>query len=169
MSGCDSIVETTLNVTSLNLGVSNSNGVLTADESGASYQWIDCDNSSAIFGETSQSFTPSASGDYAVEITLDGCTEISDCYELQVSGLKTLENGPGIELFPNPSNGHITINSELEGVFILFDVTGKMIKEIRLGKGTKSILLDVASGIYSWKFESTDEHLYFGKVVVEKP
>lgn len=168
-TGCDSIIETTLNVTNLNVGVSNSNGVLTADETGANYQWVNCDNSSSVSGETSQSFTPSVTGNYAVEITQSGCTEISECYEVQVSGLVPHDNNVAIEIFPNPSNGYITINSHFQGEIEIFDLTGKQIKKIRLENGTKKVILNVASGLYSWKFKSTDAHLSFGKLVVERP
>lgn len=46
---------------------------LSANNSGATYQWVDCDNGNApITGATSQSFTPSNSGNYAVIITEGG-------------------------------------------------------------------------------------------------
>jgi len=48
---------------------------LTADQNGALYQWLDCDNGLAVIpGEVNQSFTAGASGNYAVQITLLNCT-----------------------------------------------------------------------------------------------
>src|SRR5690606_30664108 len=60
--------------------VSIAGNVLTADEIGASYQWIDCDNGNvSISGETNQSFTATGNGNYAVEVTQNGCTATSLC------------------------------------------------------------------------------------------
>lgn len=58
---------------------------LTAVQNGATYQWLDCDNSYAIIGETNQTYTPSATGFFAVEITYyDGCigevVDTSSCH-----------------------------------------------------------------------------------------
>jgi hypothetical protein len=42
---------------------------LTAEQSNASYQWIDCTTNTAIVGDTNQTFTATTTGYYAVEIT----------------------------------------------------------------------------------------------------
>ncbi len=45
-----------------------------------SYQWVDCDNNLTLIpGETNQSFTPTTAGNYAVIVTLNGCSNISSC------------------------------------------------------------------------------------------
>ena len=52
---------------------------LTAEQNGAIYQWLDCDNNYAVIsGETNQVFTATASGNYAVEITTQGCVPVID-------------------------------------------------------------------------------------------
>ncbi|WP_274475831.1 LamG-like jellyroll fold domain-containing protein [Mangrovimonas aestuarii] len=59
--------------------VSSDDTTLTANQTGATYQWVDVDNANApIADETNQTFTPSASGNYAVEITMGGCVETSE-------------------------------------------------------------------------------------------
>ena len=91
--------------------VTNVNNVLTADQAGATYQWLDCDNGNApIAGETSQSFSPSANGNYAVEITLNGCVDTSDC-EFVDFGLGThdLESSMEILVYPNPTDGKFNV------------------------------------------------------------
>jgi hypothetical protein len=63
------------------------NAIITANASGmgVSYQWLDCDNNDApIATETGQSFTPSTSGNYAVEITDGACIDTSNCVNVQV-------------------------------------------------------------------------------------
>jgi hypothetical protein len=67
---------------SLDLTVTNSSPVLTANSTGAGYQWLDCDNNYAIIsGENGQSFTASATGNYAVEITKNGCEKDTSACE----------------------------------------------------------------------------------------
>jgi uncharacterized delta-60 repeat protein len=69
----------------VNANVSVSGITLTSAQSGATYQWIDCNNSNApIDGETSQSYTPDESGDYAVVITIGNCEETSACVSVDL-------------------------------------------------------------------------------------
>lgn len=64
--------------------------LLTADLSGATYQWIDCGTSTPIVGATSQSFTPAVTGNYAVEVTDGNCSETSSCYLVDYTGINEL-------------------------------------------------------------------------------
>ncbi|MFN6946056.1 MAG: hypothetical protein ACK4ND_13990, partial [Cytophagaceae bacterium] len=71
---------------SLDITVTNSSPELTANSTGASYQWLDCDNNYAIIsGESGQNFTASATGNYAVEITKNGCTDTSACEAVTIT------------------------------------------------------------------------------------
>jgi hypothetical protein len=167
-SGCDSIVETTLTVELLDLSVTNNNGVLSSNASGASYQWVDCDNLTTISGETNQSFEPTGSGNYSVEITQNGCAEMSDCYEVQVSGLASLKDNIDIEIYPNPSKGTIVINSLRHGEIQIVDMKGKLIRKINLDSGKNHLVVNAASGIYTWKFETDNGDVTFGKLVIDK-
>lgn len=167
-SGCDSIVETTLNVTTINLSVTDNNGVLIADATGATYQWMDCDAVAPVSGETSQSFEPTVTGNYAVQITQNGCTEMSDCYEVQVSNIDQFNHDELFKVYPNPSNGRVIFNSELMGQVKIFDITGKLIHSFPMKNGSQEVLLNVESGIYTWKFENVNSRASFGKIVIEK-
>ena len=83
--------------------------ILTANESNASYQWLDCDNSfSPLAGQTSQSFTPTLSGNYAVEITKNGCKEISVTTQITLAGVDQELNNE-LKLYPNPFRDFINI------------------------------------------------------------
>ncbi len=108
-AGCDSIIAINLTVNPMpDTSVVQAGAMLTASQTGASYQWLDCDNSFAqITGETGQSFTPaSMTGSYAVEIDLSGCVDTSACYYLDQTGIDEW------------------INSEKQVVKIL-DITGR--------------------------------------------
>ena len=66
----------------LTLNVTNTGTGLMADRNlpGTTYQWVNCDNGNAfIAGEINQSFTPTASGNYACMISTNGCGGISTC------------------------------------------------------------------------------------------
>lgn len=78
--GCDSVIRLNLTMNQINKSVTRSQSALTANATGASYQWINCDSANvAISGATMQSFTPTASGNYAVVINNGTCTDTSDC------------------------------------------------------------------------------------------
>lgn len=80
--GCDPMTTcfpVTVNVKVVNTEVTLANNVLTATISGAAYEWINCDGDTVIPGENGQSFAPTESGSYAVRITHNGCTAVSEC------------------------------------------------------------------------------------------
>jgi len=75
--------------------LSTTNDTIWANMAGASYQWVDCDNGNAsINGETNQYFTPTAAGNYAVVITMGGCSITSACVLIDIFGVEELSNGP---------------------------------------------------------------------------
>lgn len=100
-------------------GVSQSGALLESEVVSAQYQWLDCDdNYSVINGETNQSYTPANSGNYAVEVTLNGCVDTSACYLVDYTGIEEFNNS-NFSLFPNPANQSINIqSSRLDNVTI---------------------------------------------------
>ncbi|MDC1403621.1 LamG domain-containing protein, partial [Crocinitomicaceae bacterium] len=67
---------------------------LTADQTGATYQWLDCNNNDAVINlATSQSYTPTTGGSYSVEVNLNGCKDTSDCKIVSLAGLNELSKG----------------------------------------------------------------------------
>lgn len=109
-AGCDSVITINLTINNVNSAVIQSGYTLTADAAGATYQWIDCSNNQPVSGAMSQSFTAAMNGNFAVIITENGCTDTSSCYT--ISGLGVFENNPdAYTLFPNPTQGEITIKS----------------------------------------------------------
>ncbi len=101
-STCDSVVTLNLTVNNVDTSITSQNWTLTANQAGATYQWLDCDNNwSEIAGETNQSFSPSVNGNYAVTVNNQNCVDTSDCYTisgLDISG----EDDIKINVFPNP-------------------------------------------------------------------
>jgi len=130
-NGCDSTVNVNLNVISVNAGVTLNSTTFTSNQAGAAYQWIDCDNGNApISGATNQSYTATQVGNYAVEVTLNGCTTTSACMLFDDAGLNDLENN-FISVYPNPSNGIFTIvlnSNETEFNYEITSVDGRTVR-----------------------------------------
>ena len=133
-AGCDSTITLNLTVNTVNSGVTVVDDLtLQSNETttGAEYQWLDCaDNFAPIAGETSSTFTTQISGEYAVQVTLNGCTEISDCFIItNTLGFDELGNEFNVDLFPNPTLGSVTFN--IQGVkqldMELYDLQGKLL------------------------------------------
>ncbi|MDG1777027.1 MAG: T9SS type A sorting domain-containing protein [Crocinitomicaceae bacterium] len=110
-SGCDSLVTLDLTITPLpNTGVTQNETQLTAVQMVAAYQWLDCDNgNSVIASEINQFYTPTVTGNYAVEVTLNGCVDTSACYLVDYTGLSNLYNEV-LSIHPNPAHDVLTIN-----------------------------------------------------------
>ncbi len=137
-----------------NTTVTLAGNTLTAQQSGASYQWLDCDNGNApISGATLQSFTPTITGNYAVEISINGCATISGCSQVTIGGGSSSINetfGSPITLYPNPTNDHINLENLKEGTQItVYDVTGKLMYS-KIVESTVSVIStsDWENGIY---------------------
>lgn len=101
---------------------------ITAEETGVSYQWINCEDDSPIEGETAQSFEASKSGDYAVIITSGTCSDTSDCVNLTFVGTENpLFNG--VSIYPVPAQDLVSIDlGGLENVALrVFDTRGQLV------------------------------------------
>lgn len=92
----------------LNDAVTEATGVLTATQTGATYQWYECPNN-LIAGETNQTFTPNVVGDYKVVITLGGCSATSSCITVSTLGSNDLELSSYFTLYPNPAKDILNI------------------------------------------------------------
>ena len=147
------------------VGVTQSGATLTADAAGATYQWVDCDNNFAVIaGETNQSFTPTATtGNYAVIVTENGCTDTSACFLVDYTGISDVTIGT-ISIYPNPTDGQFNI--ELNGLpssdteIQITDVRGRLV--------FKTVLEGISeSQIVSVDISNEESGVYFIKVLQE--
>jgi len=128
--GCDSIVNTALTIKSpVNVSVIQNGIVLSASNTSAdSYQWINCSvNSAPLPGKTSQSFTATANGSYAVIVTQNGCSDTSVCMNITTVALSKHQPVKG-SVYPNPNSGKILIQLESSETaqLTLTDITGRI-------------------------------------------
>ena len=168
ISGCDSTVTLNLIINNVNTTVTQATGTLTVNQIGTNYQWLDCNNGFATLpNDTSQSFTPTVSGDYAVAVTSNGCVDTSSCYNVFVVGMPSKNNG-SIRISPNPAKDQITIeNYPANGVFILYDLQGKMVLSESINSN-KFIIEALRKGLYFYTItDANGEMLSKGKLVKE--
>jgi hypothetical protein len=132
----------------VNTNVSQSGITLTADQTGATYQWVDCDNSNtAVVGETNQSFTPTANGNYACEIDLTACNDITACTVITTVGVNE-SNIKTMNIAPNPAKDLLNI-STLETVeqVTIYSISGSLVKNINQNINQINVE-DLTEGVY---------------------
>jgi hypothetical protein len=125
---------------------------LVATPSNGTFQWIDCATNTPILGATGSTFTATDNGSYAVIVTTGGgCSDTSDCAIIDEVGLDNLDMTRGVTLYPNPTNGDVTVTlANLTNVSAeVYDAQGKLVNSITtLENGTIIELSSVQPGVY---------------------
>ncbi|HTF06156.1 MAG TPA: T9SS type A sorting domain-containing protein [Bacteroidia bacterium] len=153
MAGCDSVITIQLVVNTANVGVTMSGVQLTADAIGATYQWVNCDSGYAIVaGASSQSFFPTADGNYAVIVTENACTDTSACTLVLGTGVRGNDFASVVSVYPNPNAGVVTVDLGGDYTNILItitDVNGRVVYAAEAHhQNLLTIDTDMASGVY---------------------
>jgi hypothetical protein len=105
-----------------NTGIISATGVL----ANGTYQWIDCDDQTAL--GTLSTFEPSESGSYKLTVSYGDCQVNSECINVVISGGASLDenNNKSIKLFPNPTKEKVTIsNLHADDEIFIVDICGK--------------------------------------------
>ena len=168
VAGCDSTVTTNLTINTIDNTTSVSNETITANQVGATYQWIDCGNGNgALIGETNASFTATANGNYAVVLTQGLCSDTSACVTIASVGIKNAYSKNAISILPNPNNGSFTIKSATKGNYTLVNELGQTISLFELNEANNySVSIsELATGIY---FVIAKDNSFRTKIVVTK-
>jgi hypothetical protein len=132
--GCDSIITTNLTVNAaIDVSTTTTTFVINANQSGATYQWIDCNNSNApIVGETNQSYAATQDGSYAVIVTVGSCSDTSACEVIIGMGVNSASTEGSVSMYPNPNNGSFIVSATVDGQFTIVNVVGQEIMKIEL-------------------------------------
>ncbi|MFK7784561.1 MAG: GEVED domain-containing protein [Crocinitomicaceae bacterium] len=157
-NGCDSVLTLNLTINSASSSVSQLGEVLTADLSGASYQWINCPSMTPINGATNQSYTATVNGDYAVIVTINGCSDTSSCFTVGNIGILENDFGTGLSIYPNPTSGKFSIDlGEVyeSGSVRITDISGKLVHASDFSnRQLLEFVLKEAAGVYLLIIES---------------
>ena len=159
VAGCDSVVTLDLTVISLSSAIDIINdSILQAQfvSTGTNYQWVDCnDNFNLISGETNAAFITQNAGDYAVEISLNNCSVISDCFTITSAlGDNILDIHYDVHVFPNPTTNNLAISlQDIDFVnVIILDALGKVLfQQNGLSHQNRIDLSAYVAGIYFLK------------------
>lgn len=153
--GCDSIISISLQIININLNVVvNGYGVeLFSLQNSGSYQWVNCDNGfTPIVGATGQFYVFQNNGNYAAVLTLNGCSDTTECYAVFQVGLDNFNIEP-TSVFPNPSNGiyYMDNSTNVESIIVL-NYLGEYVQEMSWSQPDEVInLTDLPAGIYTLK------------------
>ena len=151
---CDSTVTVNLTVLpAIDTSVTVVNTTLTVGESGATYQWLDCNNGNEpIAGATSQTYEAVTNGDYAVQVTVGMCSETSACNNVTITGIDSEDATSGLEIYPNPTRGSFTLSIpdlKTASRLVVYSVLGKEImNEVITNTITLVDIKGVENGIY---------------------
>ncbi|MCH8546368.1 MAG: SBBP repeat-containing protein [Cryomorphaceae bacterium] len=159
--GCDSIIVTTLVITEVNTGVRVRDIFLEAAQSpgtNVSYEWLDCENNFAPIGSVdTRRFFPGGDGNFAVAVTVDGCTDTSACVSFRYIGTESFTEEARFKVYPNPSNGMITMETAANGYFTIVDMMGQEIKRENLNQSPMTInLKTLSAGMYVVTFVNNE-------------
>jgi hypothetical protein len=145
--GCDSFLTITATVNNVTATATLGDRKITANTTG-DIQWLDCDDSySIISGETNMTFTPTANGTYAAQVTENNCLDTSECLSILNLGIDDIS--AKFNVFPNPSNGNVTIDlGNMNGLYNLsiVDINGRVVQDMKDVAGIQTFNLD--SGVY---------------------
>lgn len=138
--------------------------------SGAAYQWVDCSNGyAAVDGAVAQSFTPEASGSYAVIVTQNNCSDTSSCYPVLITGIDEATT-PAIIIYPNPSSEgrgvEIAGNANENAAIEVFDITGKLMLTATLPAHGKTSMRIRGKGMFIVRTLFNDGSFNVQKVLI---
>jgi hypothetical protein len=157
-------------VTAVDVTVAVSGVTITANNtnSGVTYQWVDCDNANApITGSTNVSYTATANGNYAVEVTEGSCSELSACTAITGVGVDEI-SAQLINVYPNPAASELFIEIAQEGTIELLDISGKLIFSGKVSAGKNQLSVNtIATGTYTLRL-TTNSAINLVRLVINK-
>jgi photosystem II stability/assembly factor-like uncharacterized protein len=152
VKGCDSTLTLNITINEIDTAVIQNGTELMSNQTGASYQWLTCPAFTVIPGATSQTYTASGNGNYAVQVMYNNCIDTSMCFEVNSVGI-TSSTLPILQIYPNPTQGrlHVQVSQTLEDATLrIFNITGQLISQSEHIKGLEfeTTLHDQPNGLY---------------------
>jgi len=161
--GCDSVVTLDLTISTIDVSVMQNSPMLTANNSTATYQWIDCNAGNApIFGETGQSFIATVNGNYAVIIDEGSCSDTSACYA--INDVSVPEHDYEIKLYPNPTTNIVVLEMASQGSIRIYSMDGQLVSEYKYYSGVNELFFELVPGMYL--VQVVDEEKGVGKQIL---
>lgn len=143
---------------------------INSNQSGATYNWADCNNNYSLVPGTSSSYTATVNGNYAVIVSLGACIDTSECVSINdLSISKIINENPEVKIFPNPTNDKVIIDSEvgLISSINLRDLNGKLlISRITSSKMVQLDISELSVGVYLVECV-TENGTHIERIVIE--
>lgn len=171
-NGCDStiIYQLTIN-SSPEASITQKGGILSAPAADQ-YQWIHCPDHRIIPGANSRDYPVTEKGTYAVIVTLQECSDTSECVVAEeISTIGTLAGPTGIKLYPNPATQQVSLQTGkvLQNASIrLVNPVGQLLTALTGQKGSlfRISTAHYPAGIYFIELREAGL-LYRGKLIKE--
>ncbi len=168
-TACDSVTNLVLSVVDTSITELFADGItLSSNQAGAQYAWADCNNGYALIpGEISSMFTPTVPGDYALILTMNGCTDTTVCHNVMYVGLSSIQSTSFLSLSQNPFHDELSISVYRAGTSIkVSDIGGRLLYD---GEAKNSGQVSIGAekwtpGIYFIRAVS-DRGVFTGRVV----
>lgn len=149
--GCDSLVTLDLIINNVSdLTITSEDTILIANNTGANYQWLRCDNNMLpIWSATNDTFFVLENGDYAVVIAENGCVDTSQCITVNTLNLPSSKHVNKFKYYPNPTDDKVYIETEEPAMVSVYDIAGRVLKTPQ--KKDKNLTIDLSEhepGIY---------------------
>ncbi len=170
-NGCTNTTVTSITVNPLpDVSITSAANSINANQNGATYQWVDCNNNySIIASETNQSYIANLSGDYAVIVTTNGCTDTSLCANILITNISETNDVNHFVLFPNPFTSYTTIRfteSQKNVTIKIVDVLGKNLRTINFtGKNYVIEKENIPAGTYFLEIK-TENGIFYKKIII---
>lgn len=169
---CPATVSRIFTVSRVDNTVTMSGATLQSAQAGAQYQWLDCAAGHApLPGETGNSFTPAVNGQYAVAVTLAGCTDTSACISVSNVGVQSIGGVSSVvRLYPNPAHQRLSVSTgkAVASSISLSDMAGRRVLNIVPDTATTTLdLAPYAPGLYLIEVWNGAER-YTGRVEIVK-
>jgi predicted outer membrane repeat protein len=135
--------------------------ILSALTSG-NFQWIFCADSANATGVSTNSFYVSPQfNSYALKITEETCTYISDCVVAGPDDIKNIVGESGWKIFPNPTRSTFAVEAKnnSEEFLLLTDVAGKILLQQKISERSIVDVSKLQSGIYLITIGGTTQKL----------
>ncbi len=153
LAGCN--VEFTITIHDVDITTVVSGDTITAHQDSAIYQWLDYNNSMLpIYGATNQIFVADTTGDYAVIVSYNGCTDTSATVHIfrDETGMENLDVNNYVAIYPNPVTEMLNVKQNgnfIRNTYEIHDLLGRKIMSGQLN--SENVQIDVSKlspGIY---------------------
>jgi hypothetical protein len=161
--GCDSTQTLQLVISdSFEATILEDGQLLQGSPMGDFFSWLDCATNTVLSDGSNNEFIVEESGEYAVAVTIDACTDTSDCLLVIVNGLVENELNREVSIFPNPTSEWVSIatNSPYDKISIsLFSADGKRLIEKQYTSSEEiSFRIPGAAGTYLLVITEKGQH-----------